>query len=69
MGVVVSFQSINEYLEFLKDSLDKWSNDYQDKIIEGIEFNYFIVPQDREQYYTNKWQEIKKDSINYFKDL
>jgi hypothetical protein len=60
-GLVISLNSLNLYLEHLNDCLSEWSNDYKDKIVIEVIFNFFLIPENREQHYIDRWQEIKKD--------
>lgn len=58
-GIVITNISNKEYYNYCLDILSLKSSDYNNKVFEDIIFNFFIIDKSREQYYIDKWSEIK----------
>lgn len=55
-GLVLSHQSLNEYIHYCKNMISFKGEDYTDLIVKNIILDYFIIDKSREQYYEMKWR-------------
>ena len=58
-GLVITQSQLNEYFNYCLNTLSIKSNDYTDKPISNLIFDYFLIEEDKEKYYTSKWSELK----------
>lgn len=58
-GVVISSDSLDAYQAYCLNILSLKSNHYHSEMILEIEFNFFRIDPFREQYYIDKWTEVK----------
>nr|YP_009652976.1 hypothetical protein [Taiwanofungus camphoratus]QCG70014.1 hypothetical protein [Taiwanofungus camphoratus]UKQ56117.1 hypothetical protein [Taiwanofungus camphoratus]WRO45215.1 hypothetical protein [Taiwanofungus sp. YW-2023a] len=57
-GLVLNYDSLSEYTNYCKTLISYKGEDYTDLIIKNIEFNYFLIDKEHEQYYITKWSEL-----------
>ena len=73
-GIVVSSLSSDAYLRYIESVLTLKSNYYHSEPVIEVTFNFFLIAQDREKYYTDKWsalslvraRPIKLDKFEFF---
>lgn len=58
-GIVVSKSLNKKYFNYINDILSLKSNDYTSVTVDKIFFDFFLIDKEKEQYYTNKWSELK----------
>ena len=58
-GLVINKSQLDTYFNYCLNTLSIKSNDYTNKPISNLIFDYFLIEEDKEKYYTSKWLELK----------
>lgn len=62
-GIVILKKVKDKYFIYCTNILSLKSNDYLDSIFEMVTFNYFMIDKDRENFYVDKWSELKVEPV------
>ena len=60
-GLIVNNNQLESYYKYCLSILSIKSNDYTDKCIDCIIFDFFTIPPMNEKFYSDKWSELKSD--------